>query len=1102
MKRSALILVICLSMCGLGNVWGQNADSAYVEKQLSKIDLLYDDQKADSAMDLLLLLVDSLRAQAFEAPNLLHFSVWKSLGRGTFELDQEEEAILASKELIQIANKLSPFQEEKYAEAWLYYAQAATFFEQYDLAQQGLAKTDSLLTVYHLDSSVLYGLLLGIQQTFHLDQRNYLQSIEYGNQAIDFYRSQKDSMYRSLFPIYQTQGHNYTDIGQHSKAIAYYEQSNKVADKLWGKDHIYTWQNYNNIGTALNKLGDYEQALLFFETTERIIVEHYGKEVAPLAQIYSNMGVIHLNQNRSVKAISYLKQAIHIYQALYGENHFELGHSYLMLGDVYSDFQEMDSALLYLQKALTVSEVEYGDKHPFLGEIFKSIGSLYRKMDELDLALNYYNKAEHLVLHNYGKIHHDMAQIYTQIGIVYWEQDELEKAIEYFIKSEQLYDLFEIGTNIHLSNSAFKGLCFQELGQWELAEQAYEEAYEYVHFSPDSLFLTSTRSLIKILDILVDHGSLYKERYRQDHLEDHLRTAYEFSEIAMNVLQTIRRDFRKDLEREIWSEGSFHPIEFSLATCHELYLLTDSIRYVQSALRTMELSKNFNLLSAFRGDEAAVFAGVPPETLNQERALRQGIQQLKDQRYEQSQTRSLGKEELRDIDRQIFVAENEHDLFLEQLEKNYPAFFQVKYSNQTVDISEIQSELMADGEMMILYTLIEEDDLCLCSEGGSLNVLTISPSEVSFVQLPIDASFSDSIQSYLLFLNEPQIIPDSGSQAGHYLYDILLARPLKTIHKSAKKLVIVPDGILNYLPFEALPMPDASEDSALLIHHVGTSYAYSATLLQEQQALTAFDAKQFWGGFAADYQDFEPLKPQFEIESHVGDPARSGEFVLPFAQKEVEAIAALTGGKGFYGKKASEKAFKRHAPDYRMLHLSLHTFLNDQNPLQSDLVFTPVTDDDDGYLTTAELYNLKLNAELAVLSACNTGIGQIRRGEGVMSLSRAMAYAGVPATVMSLWKVPDRTTSQIMTSFYAHLKTGRSTDEALRLAKLEYLGSVLEPDERQAYYWAGFIASGKMAVIHFPERNLSWIWLLTVLLLSGGAWGLWTYVRSRQQQSL
>jgi CHAT domain-containing protein len=205
------------------------------------------------------------------------------------------------------------------------------------------------------------------------------------------------------------------------------------------------------------------------------------------------------------------------------------------------------------------------------------------------------------------------------------------------------------------------------------------------------------------------------------------------------------------------------------------------------------------------------------------------------------------------------------------------------------------------------------------------------------------------------------------------------------------------------------------------------------------------------------------------------------------AEEEVIRSSSIWRGKYFTDQRATEENFKRIVHGARIIHLASHAIIDDENPMYSKLVFSPGKDTiEDGLLHTYELYNMDLHAELACLSACNTGFGRIKSGEGVVSLARGFIYAGVPNVLMSLWSVPDNSTSQIMTDFYGFLKKGMGKAEALRQAKLKYLETADE-NTSAPYYWAAFTLVGDNKPIS-ADAKFRWYWILILSILLIGSW--------------
>ncbi len=264
-----------------------------------------------------------------------------------------------------------------------------------------------------------------------------------------------------------------------------------------------------------------------------------------------------------------------------------------------------------------------------------------------------------------------------------------------------------------------------------------------------------------------------------------------------------------------------------------------------------------------------------------------------------------------------------------------------------------------------------------------------------------------------------------------------------------KHLLIIPDGILAQVPFE--------------LFRVGNDWAISSLSISYLPNIQSGIFPQcskigIWKGFAPDYQHTR----------------------LPGNKLEVSRIGALMDGEVFVEQQAKKSDFLKEASSAGFLHLAVHGELDAFSPSYSRLWFG---DEESEALTAMEIYDLPLRAHLAVLSACNSGLGDPFFGNGMLSLAQAFRMAGVGSTVMSLWEVPDRESAEIMEYFYLHLKGGSSKDEALRQAKLTYLENQIDPALKHPYYWAGFVILGD----YDPISSSPWFYWGLLLLLIGGS---------------
>jgi CHAT domain-containing protein len=205
-------------------------------------------------------------------------------------------------------------------------------------------------------------------------------------------------------------------------------------------------------------------------------------------------------------------------------------------------------------------------------------------------------------------------------------------------------------------------------------------------------------------------------------------------------------------------------------------------------------------------------------------------------------------------------------------------------------------------------------------------------------------------------------------------------------------------------------------------------------------------------------------------------------FPLTWSRYEIKELSGMADGMFLIHNEAKKEVFKENADKYKVIHIASHTILNDNNPELSRLAFYSEGTSDDGMLNVYEIYNMKLNADMILLSSCNTGFGKMITGEGVMSLARAFMYAGSPSVIMSLWDIDDRSTSEIVVSFYEKMFEGKSKEAALREAKLEYLK---DSDQYTAnpLLWGGLVSIGDQKSVFVDKAQTGWFWWLLVLLI-------------------
>lgn len=317
------------------------------------------------------------------------------------------------------------------------------------------------------------------------------------------------------------------------------------------------------------------------------------------------------------------------------------------------------------------------------------------------------------------------------------------------------------------------------------------------------------------------------------------------------------------------------------------------------------------------------------------------------------------------------------------------------------------------------------------------------------------------------------------------MYQSLLQPILVDIPSEIEELIIIADGEMASIPWELLIQEKPGESDIdygnlkYLLKDFTISYAYSATLLFNEHFETHTSPSNMVLAFAPSYPTIEDSTAYSSV-GNLKSNFRNALVPLQWNTEEVESIRKNLKGNYFTSGLATESAFKKEAANHRILHLSMHALVDHEDPMLSKLVFTPDNDSiEDGMLHTYELFNMNLSAEMVVLSACETGIGEFRKGEGVMSLGRAFAYSGCPSVIMSHWSVDDESTAELMALFYQYINDGEDKASAMRRAKLDFLDQAIGP-KKHPFYWGGFIILGNTDPLEAENYLAYWIWLFVL----------------------
>jgi CHAT domain-containing protein len=523
-----------------------------------------------------------------------------------------------------------------------------------------------------------------------------------------------------------------------------------------------------------------------------------------------------------------------------------------------------------------------------------------------------------------------------------------------------------------------------------------------------------------------------------------------------------------------------------------LYEKTGKHEYLEQSFEFAETSKSFALYSEIKDIEAMQFSDLPEEIRQKESRLLGEIQAYEKLIYDEQISENPDLEQIESFKSSLFLLKDDYDDLEHEIELNNTQYYDLKYKPHFVSLAQIQNDLPYK-DALIEYVLSDTLLITYVVDRKGINVFSQT----------VGSEFADECLEFYMLMRHQNFssrVHDTYKRyvkLGRKLYGILIEPCLE--YTDRKNLTIVPDGAITYIPFESLVMKDTETEYInymtlpYMIKEFSVGYSHSSTLLFSERLKSKSPQNKVLA-FAPIYSN-----PVYEIDSVLMRQVRpESEYMAPLVGTliEVQSIDETVPADVFINEQATEANFKKNASDYNVLHLAMHTIMKDDDPLYSLLAFSDVEEDtvEDNRLYAYEIYNLKLNAEMAVLSACNSGTGKMQKGEGMMSLARGFIYAGCPSIVMTLWQVTDKSSSELMTSFYRYLKKGKSKQEAMRLAKIDYLEQA-DDLTSNPYFWSGFVVLGDSHPIYKKSGFTYWMIVITVFV------GVMIYMQYRKSRA-
>lgn len=984
---------------------------------------------------------------------------------------------------------------------------------------------------------------------------NYDSAYVYAKKAYDFYE-QTDFNNEKLKIILCNVYANIKYVrGEFDDAIALYEEGMELSEKLYGPDHIRIAQFCSNLGVILGEKREVDKAFKYYERALEILLNILGDRHPYIAITYNGMANVLIDKGEYDEAIELFNRAILITEGNTGEINNQSIDYYQNIAIATYHKHEYSLSLEYFNKILPALINFFGENSIKVADVYNNMGICYDGAEDFETSLKYKTKAYELYLDILGEKHVKTANALSNIATLLAKNEEYDKSIEYQLKVRDIFvELYGI-EDYNTSKSDFNlAETYITLKEYELAKKHFETSLQtriklFGHKNPDVAlvhmglaelnneqgmskkalkyhqlsFMSNVKSFndtvnllsIPVIDHYFERDYLLETLYRKALLlsdlsisidgftkSQRLHAAYLHFLSADTLINKIRKEINSKHDKIELGKKAEKIYKASVELCLQM-AENPTKGYSEGIMKEKafyfsEKNRTAVLMEALAGSEAQKFAQIPDSLLNLEKQIQVNIEFYKKLIAESPDSIDEIKYRSR-----LFNLNRSYDSLIVVFENNFPKYHELKYSSKNVEIDQIRN-LLDKNSALLSYFITD-----------SLNIIFfISKKHFYVSKLPKNIYFSNYVANLRESISNTAVLRQEFNEnsnesvemylkASQKLYEQLFPKDiLKKLKKKGssaiKNLVIVPDGELSKIPFEALLTnqysaewtnwnnTDYFSEMPYLIKDYNISYSYSTNLFYETFPKIS-EKPEF-----RNINDWLALAPVFDNDSISGTSVRTRQLIeknsidnsgqlntrawlrdgtyispLPGSEEETKNIFKIFEENNKKAvlkthKYANEEYIKSGVlKDFRFLHVATHGMVNEDKPeLSCILLAQDTTSTEDNILFSGEIYNLELNADLTVLSACETGLGKIAEGEGVIGLTRALLYAGSKNIIVSLWQVSDESTNQLMVDFYKNIfeDEEKTFSEHLSKSKLKLIndGKYAHP-----FFWSPFVLIGK-----------------------------------------
>jgi CHAT domain-containing protein len=862
---------------------------------------------------------------------------------------------------------------------------------------------------------------IGMVQSIQGKSRESLESIE---ASLKIAKAKSDK--RLILAALRNRGYAYMVAGQLRPALSDYQAALEIAESLNDKKSI--GRLLQNMGDVDAEIGNQNEALDHFEKALATL-ETDGTDKRGMAISLERIGVIHLRQGNNATALEYFQRSL---TTIGPDADKEFSrHLWNDFGQVHEAQRDFEQALNYYRKSLAIAKESEDERGQ--GVALENIGITEGEQGAYLAAIRDFQKS--LDIFERTDTKDGILAVLGNLGEAEYGEGHFEKALEYEKKSQALAE--------SLSDQENLATAVAYIALINIKQRSFNEALVHVKEAMEIAERLSSQ------DMLWQFQQISGMAYRGLGKTEEARKSFLAS---ISTVEQLRTQVAGGEEQQ---QGF---LSMRLEPYYGMVELLTAQKQPAEALEYAELAKGRALLDVLRRGKVQITKAMTAEERERERQLQAEMTALNKQMGQENSNEKPDPRRLADLQGRVEAARLRYSDFQTNLFASHPELKTQRGQAQPVSLQEA-AQLLPDSKSAFLEFVTGEEQTYLF-------VLTRQDeTEHAVPELRVHTIHLTNKRLKLLaeqFRGQLARRDLAFKTTSQDLFRMLIA-PAKTQLAGKTALVIVPDGPLWNLPFQAL-----LNDSQYMLEDYAIAYAPSLTVLREMMRL---------------HQKRLPITAQSTTLLAMADPVLQKETIqraalsyrdenlgpLPEAKQEAIELKQLYGNeqsKVYTGKDAGEDRFKAEAAQFRILHLATHGIFNDASPMYSNVLLSEgqAETGDDGLLEAWEIIQMDLKADLAVLSACETGRGRFSRGEGLIGLTWAFFVAGVPTTVVSQWKVESASTAKLMLAFHRSLRAADAqrssafaTARALQRAEVQLLHS---QQYSHPFYWAGFVVVG------------------------------------------